>query len=327
MYIAKRVLNDLYCRFLSNVPQEEREDPVRMMFHVQEAHWFYLDYIAPLEHVSPGQRSTTELSLRGFTFKISSYLGWPKHRVNEYVKNFWKYCAKIPRCGGILVNPRKTKVLLVRGWGGKRWNFPMGKINHEEEYKTCAQREVFEETGFQGHASDDMVQYKRKQSLHRLFMFYDIPEDYDFQPQTRKEIEEIKWVELRDLTKFVRIKPIERQLWSYLKPAFPPVGMLTPSVKQQLKQHVPCGQSLVDTDPKPEQGADTNSTPPETESSESSLTSSSVESSPETHGSAPANDLHDIFRWYELEPFDPLPPPRQIIDLRQTWTNRTLSCT
>jgi len=37
-----------YCsRFVINVPEEESRDPIRLLFQVELAHWFYLDFYCP----------------------------------------------------------------------------------------------------------------------------------------------------------------------------------------------------------------------------------------------------------------------------------------
>ena len=37
----------LCSRFLINVPEEESRDPIRLLFQVELAHWFYLDFYCP----------------------------------------------------------------------------------------------------------------------------------------------------------------------------------------------------------------------------------------------------------------------------------------
>jgi len=40
----------MHCRrFVINVPEEESRDPIRLLFQVELAHWFYLDFYCP-EH-------------------------------------------------------------------------------------------------------------------------------------------------------------------------------------------------------------------------------------------------------------------------------------
>jgi len=34
-------------RFVINVPEEESRDPIRLLFQVELAHWFYLDFYCP----------------------------------------------------------------------------------------------------------------------------------------------------------------------------------------------------------------------------------------------------------------------------------------
>ena len=39
-----RVMILLHSRFLINIPEEERQDLIRIFFQVELAHWFYLDF-------------------------------------------------------------------------------------------------------------------------------------------------------------------------------------------------------------------------------------------------------------------------------------------
>lgn len=85
-----------------------------------------------------------------------------------------------------------SKVLLVRGWSAKAgWGFPKGKINKDEDDEACAIREVYEETGFDVTTLIDSAQFLEatiKEQRIKLFIVVGVPEDYDFEAQTRQEI-------------------------------------------------------------------------------------------------------------------------------------------
>ncbi|KAK3592197.1 hypothetical protein CHS0354_001823 [Potamilus streckersoni] len=38
------VLDDLCSRFVINIPDEEKQDLIRIFFQIEQAHWFYLDF-------------------------------------------------------------------------------------------------------------------------------------------------------------------------------------------------------------------------------------------------------------------------------------------
>ena len=42
--IPEEILDDLCSRFLLNIPATERDDMVRLMFQIELAHWFYIDF-------------------------------------------------------------------------------------------------------------------------------------------------------------------------------------------------------------------------------------------------------------------------------------------
>jgi 8-oxo-dGTP pyrophosphatase MutT (NUDIX family) len=94
-----------------------------------------------------------------------------------------------------------SQVLLVRGWSAKAgWGFPKGKINKDEDDETCAVREVYEETGFDITALIDPAQFLEatiKEQRVKLFIVGGVPEDYEFEAQTRQEIGVGLWLGLR----------------------------------------------------------------------------------------------------------------------------------
>lgn len=54
--IKNLVLDDLCSRFLLNIPQQEKEDMVRLCFQIELAHWFYLDFCRPEDPSLPDCR-------------------------------------------------------------------------------------------------------------------------------------------------------------------------------------------------------------------------------------------------------------------------------
>lgn len=107
-----------------------------------------------------------------------------------------------------MVNENMDEVVLVKGWKkSANWSFPRGKINKEESDLDCAIREVYEETGLDLKAAGLVVDGDQTKSIEvtmreqhmKLFVFRNVPMDFEFQPQTRKEISKIQWYKISEL--------------------------------------------------------------------------------------------------------------------------------
>ncbi|KAI8607255.1 Dcp2, box A domain-containing protein, partial [Chytriomyces sp. MP71] len=193
-------LSDLQSRFLINVPVDELASVERICFQIEQAHWFYEDFV---RERSPHLAS---LSLKNFSahfFRQCPLLvNWASDHEAAFA-TFMQYKVRVPVCGAILLNEPMDKVLLVRGWKSKSgWAFPRGKINKEEPEHECAIREVYEETGFDMRSrlvASEFVERTMKEQRIRLYVVRGVSESTQFLTQTRKEIGDIRWFPLRDL--------------------------------------------------------------------------------------------------------------------------------
>lgn len=202
-------LDDLCVRFIINLPQADLASMARICFQVEEAHWFYDDFVRPLD------RSLPAMTLR--TFCLSIFKRCPllaPFPIENHVlafEEFLKYKTSIPVRGAILLNEAMDMALLVKGWKkGANWSFPKGKINMDEDDLDCAVREVDEETGFDIRAAGLVpppqdVKYIdtnfRDQQI-RLYVFRNVPMETHFEPKTRKEIGGIQWYKITDLPSY-----------------------------------------------------------------------------------------------------------------------------
>lgn len=199
-------LDDLGVRFIVNLPQEELESVERICFQIEEAHWFYEDFIRPLDPSLPS------LSLRQFCLLIFQHCPlFSQFSEADHLaaySEFLAYKTRVPVRGAILLNNDMDQVVLVKGWKkGARWSFPRGKINKDENDLDCAVREVYEETGYDARQDglvkqESQIKYldvsMREQHM-RLYVFRGVPMDYPFEPRTRKEISKISWYNLSEL--------------------------------------------------------------------------------------------------------------------------------
>lgn len=199
-------LDDLCVRFIINLPPEELESVERICFQVEEAQWFYEDFIRPLDPSLPS------LSLRPFSLRIFQHCPlfseWSADSYTAAFAEFLAYKSRVPVRGAIMLNEEMNQVVLVKGWKkGANWSFPRGKINKDEDDLDCAVREVYEETGFDINAAGlvkeakDMkyIEVTMREQHMRLYVFRGVPMNTHFEPRTRKEISKIEWYKLDDL--------------------------------------------------------------------------------------------------------------------------------
>lgn len=202
-------LDDLCVRFIINLPQEDLSSVARICFQVEEAQWFYEDFIRPLDASLPS------MTLRTFCLRIFQHCpllaSFSVENHTKAFEEFLEYKTRVPVRGAILLNHAMDSAVLVRGWKkGASWSFPRGKINKDEDDLDCAVREVWEETGFDlraaglvpTEAKPKYIEIPIKQQQLRLYIFRNVPMDTNFQPQTRKEISKIQWYKLSELPAF-----------------------------------------------------------------------------------------------------------------------------
>ncbi|KAJ3227178.1 mRNA-decapping enzyme subunit 2 [Clydaea vesicula] len=149
------------------------------------------------------QRLVNYTLMSKIKFQKSIYYKHPRRRISQCRKNLFSNRASSLVCGAVILNEKRDKVLLVRGFkAGANWSFPRGKINKDERKLDCAIREVLEETGF------DITDYvNEKNKVERtireqqicLYIASGVPENTFFETQTRKEIGGIHWFKLNSL--------------------------------------------------------------------------------------------------------------------------------
>ncbi|KAF9328565.1 mRNA-decapping enzyme subunit 2 [Podila minutissima] len=208
------VLDDLSARFILNLPEEELRSVERIFFQIEQAHWFYEDFIRERNPALPS------FSLKKFSAKFFQHCPllheWSTEHETAFA-NFMEYKIRVPVCGAIILNEAMDKCILVKGWVAKScWGFPKGKINKDEPDSLCAIREVWEETGFDISSritNEDYVELTKNDQRIRLYIVKGVPEDTVFETQTRKEISKIEWHRLVDLPA-TKPKPMDRGHYS-----------------------------------------------------------------------------------------------------------------
>lgn len=203
----EEVLEDLSSRFLLNLPEEELSSLERICFQVEQAHWFYEDFIREQNPKFPS------LPLKRFSamlFQACPLLHQWSHDHEQAFNTFMQYKTRVPVCGAIMLNDTWEKCILVKGWkSSSGWGFPKGKINESEPTHECAIREVLEETGYNLAGQlvpANVIEMSIKEQWISLFVVPGVPEDFPFKTRTRKEISRIEWFKLTDLPTWRRNK-------------------------------------------------------------------------------------------------------------------------
>jgi 8-oxo-dGTP pyrophosphatase MutT (NUDIX family) len=197
--LLESAFKDLSSRFFINLPDEELTSFERLFFQVEQAFWFYEDFYSDRDHRYP------KFKLKAFAnafFHQCPILSPHLPRFEELFNRFLCYVGQVPVCGCILLSSSMDKVLMVKAFKSDAWGFPKGKINHQEKEFECAQREVFEEVGFDCRGLlnvKDYLQTTVRGRWIRMYIIRNVPEGYSFNSRMRKEIREIRWFPIRDL--------------------------------------------------------------------------------------------------------------------------------
>ncbi|CAF1400332.1 unnamed protein product [Adineta steineri] len=198
--IPAKVLDDLCSRFIINIPAEQREDLVRVLFAVELAHWFFIDFYCE------DYNDLHVCNIKDFAqqiFQHCPFLCNYVHNLDTILSRWRGYKLSVPTYGAVLLDPTYEHVLLVRGFYNREsWGFPKGKVQENESPLKCAIREVMEEVGFdmKDRAFDD--QYLERDlngQLIRLYIVKQVPLDTKFAAKTKNEIKEMRWFRLSDL--------------------------------------------------------------------------------------------------------------------------------
>ncbi|CAF1076841.1 unnamed protein product [Adineta steineri] len=198
--IPAKVLDDLCSRFIINIPAEQRDDLVRVLFAVELAHWFYIDFYCE------DDVDLQICNIKDFAQQVFQHCPFLRDYVNNLdgILSHWRgYKLSVPTYGAVLIDPTYEHVLLVRGFYNREsWGFPKGKVQENESPLKCAIREVLEEVGFdmKDRAFED--QYLERDlngQLIRLYIVKQVPLDTKFAPKTKNEIKEMRWFPIDDL--------------------------------------------------------------------------------------------------------------------------------
>ena len=233
---------DLCSRFILNCPAEELASFERIMFLVEQAHWFYEDFVRE-KRTDLKSLSLREFATHLFTTCVSlrPYVG----HLDTIYKSFTSYKVTVPVYGCIVLNSACSRALMVKGWkAGASWGFPRGKVNKDEDPAICASREVYEETGLNLETLVDpetFLEVTMAGQVSRMYIVRGCDEDAArMAPIARKEISKIEWHKVADLpttrdakgangNKYWNVHPFVKPLRRYIKDLKKKVRQCPPS--------------------------------------------------------------------------------------------------
>jgi mRNA-decapping enzyme subunit 2 len=176
LVLFEDAIDEVHTRFVLNVPESELERSDRILFQIEQAWWFYEDFLVDAsrrtrprpatskqqqqqQQQQEGQQQESEGGLGDPLLPSMTFKQFAAH-IFEYSplldssrfpvmwSEFTAYRKKIGTYGCILLSMDCQQVILVQLWNSKTHMFPSGKINQGEDPFDAAVRETYEETGF-----------------------------------------------------------------------------------------------------------------------------------------------------------------------------------
>jgi mRNA-decapping enzyme subunit 2 len=191
----KYIISDILTKYVYNCPENILDDKIHLMFQLQAAYWFYIDYCY---NVVPNLPYLKEKQFMNYLVNHCIFLYIRLPNFEEKYKEWLSYSSKIPVCGSILIDPTFNYCLMLKCQIGEKNHlaFPKGKINKNETTVECAIRETLEETGYDISKSIDenlFIEDFVKGKCVRLYLIFNVNMNTCFYPQQRGEISGYQW--------------------------------------------------------------------------------------------------------------------------------------
>ncbi|VDK73221.1 unnamed protein product [Onchocerca ochengi] len=126
--VPEDILDDLCFRFLINIPDDQKNTPVRLCFQIELAHWFYIDFYCKGNNANAKCPEVSLRDLVGQIFNHCDFLVQYTDSVDKVMEEWRIYKSGVPTYGAALLDSSLNYVLLVQGYFAKNsWGFPKGK--------------------------------------------------------------------------------------------------------------------------------------------------------------------------------------------------------
>ena len=107
------LLEELAARFVLNCPEEELNSFERILFLVEQAHWYYEDFV---REEKPHLKTLRLREFAELMFNKCASLRRYRGKVDEIYKKFTAYKFSVPTGGLIILNPTMDKCVMVKGY-------------------------------------------------------------------------------------------------------------------------------------------------------------------------------------------------------------------
>lgn len=120
---------------------------------------------------------------------------------------------------GVILHNSYGAYLFVKGRKHHKWSFPKGELEEGESWKTCAQRETREETGFRVNIPQKDAKFWL--GLNCVYYFIEYSRDVSrkkgrFWPRDTEEVEEVAWITPRSLRN-LRREEVNTDVWNFIQ--------------------------------------------------------------------------------------------------------------
>ncbi|KAH9937712.1 uncharacterized protein B0H18DRAFT_971937 [Fomitopsis serialis] len=241
----EEVLEELSSRFVLNLPDEELASVERVCFQMEQAHWYYEDFIReqnPAKFPSYSLKTFCEILFR--TCPPLHHLANDHDRVFD---KFMQYKTRVPVCGAIMLNETWDKCVLVKGWKSSAgWGFRKAR-SIKKNHDPLRRPRGLEETGYdlEGQIDPENVfELSIKEQSISLYIVPGVPEDFPLKRgHARKSVYKIQWFRLSDLPTWRRNKSVPGKF--YLISPF--IGPLKAFIHDRKPRNLPRRNSQIQT--------------------------------------------------------------------------------
>nr|CAD2189870.1 unnamed protein product [Meloidogyne enterolobii] len=187
----------------------QKNDQIRVCFHIELAHWFYLDIYCP-DNAEPPAENCKKVGFHQFVRQVfykCDYLDKWRTSIDMIIDAFRQYKSSVPTYGVIMLDPTLNYVLLVQGYyaSTNSWGFRKERSMKEN----CQLNVLFVKPLKKSvlNSKEYLLDKVRPlqsfvgETLVRLYIATDVPMDFHFKPHLRKEIRKISWFSVWDLPK------------------------------------------------------------------------------------------------------------------------------
>ena len=117
----EEAFDEVHMKFILNLPDEELASSIRIFFQLEQAWWFYDDFICDA-NTETAKKLPRFKHMKPFSLKMFSFSPLLQPMLPEFetmYAEFSQYKRSISTYGTILLNAEGTKIALCRNWKGK----------------------------------------------------------------------------------------------------------------------------------------------------------------------------------------------------------------